>query len=334
MPLGSRLARELEAGRSGPLSSLLAQAWGEAAASRVARPLAVREGGKVVAVGGATLGGSGKTPLAVACAWRLAADGHGVVLVGHAYRARPGRCRVVSPGDAVDVVGDEALAAARALASVGARVVVGPDRQAALDYALELAPIAVLDGVAQLSPRRADLALLAVDAACPWGAGSCPPCGDLRAPREALLSACDRVVAIGEVDGRLAGGGAVVDLARVRSDGARLATRTVGWNELRASRVALWTTIARPERVLGHLSRQGVVPVVVVTLGDHAAPSRGDSSRAIERARRADVDLWLTTSKCATRIPPMGGVPVATLDYERSLGEPLVRALRQAGHGR
>ena len=193
-----------------------------------------------------------------------------------------------------------------------------------------MARVVVLDGVAQLSPQRAALALLAVDAAHPWGAGFCPPCGDLRAPREALLSACDRVVVIGRAAGEVAARGGAADVASVRSDGARLGDETLGWGELRRRRVALWTTIARPERVTRHLARERVVPVLVVALGDHARPTRADAERAIERARQARVDLWLTTAKCATRIPPLGGVPVATLTYELSLAEPLVRALREA----
>ncbi len=129
---------------------------------------------------------------------------------------------------------------------------------------------------------------------------------------------------------RLQGAASPCDLASVRSDGARLGARTLGWNELRARRVALWTTIARPERVLRHLARERVVPAFFVALGDHAMPSPTDASRAIERACRSNVDLWLTTAKCATRIPPLGRVPVATLTYELSLGEPLLRALREA----
>ena len=185
----SRLARALEAGRGGPVSALRGARLGRHGRVAPVASLVVSDGVKVVVVGGATLGGSGKTPLSIACAKQLAGEGHSVALVGHAYRARPDRCRVVSPADAVEIVGDEALAAARALQSTGVRVVVGPGRQAALDHALRMARVVASYGVAQLSPQRAALALLAVDAAHPWGAGFCPPCGDPRAPREALLSA-------------------------------------------------------------------------------------------------------------------------------------------------
>ncbi len=124
----------------------------------------------MVAVGGATLGGSGKTPLAIACAEAMA-DGARVAYVAHGYRARPERAaRRHAVDDDVATVGDEALVAARALAG-RASVVVAPSRQAALELAAERADVVVLDGVLQthtaprhaLSPRRST----PID---PWGA--------------------------------------------------------------------------------------------------------------------------------------------------------------------
>ena len=62
-----------------------------------------------------------------------------------------------------------------------------------------VADILVLDGVAQTSPVRAALALLAVDAREPWGrGGAVAPRGDLRAPKPILLRACDGVVSIAD----------------------------------------------------------------------------------------------------------------------------------------
>jgi len=331
MTLGARVARSLEAGRGGALSSLAARAWGGVAAARLVRPLVVVGGARVIAVGGATLGGSGKTPLAIACARQVAGDGGEVVLVGHAYRARPGRCRVVSVEDSPDVVGDEALMAARALAGVGARVVVAPTRQAALDHALSLAPVAVLDGVAQLSPRRADLALLVVDGARPWGAGQCPPRGDLRAPRRALLSRCDRVVVLGGAGSSLGEAGRPVDGVAAVADGAWLEGDRLGWDAIRPRRVGLWTALARPSRVLASLERHGVVPRLHAAHGDHSPPSLAELRSAVDQARHAGVDLWLATAKCATRLPPrLDGVPVATLAYDLPLPDELVTALRVA----
>src|SRR5580700_9814061 len=167
--LHTAISRALEEGRSrGSMARATAQVWCHVAARRVVRSLEVPRGVRVVAVGGATLGGSGKTPLAIACARELAACGARVALVGHAYRARPGRARRALPDDGLAEVGDEALLAARSLGSE-VPVVVAPSRSLAVAEAARQADVLVLDGVLQIAPVRAALALLAVAAVEPWG---------------------------------------------------------------------------------------------------------------------------------------------------------------------
>src|SRR5579863_2192867 len=103
----------------GPLFRLMSAGWGRIASAGLTRPLQVPSRTRVVTVGGATLGGSGKTPLAIACAAEFARAGVRVAFVGHAYRAIPRRAHVVQVDDVLAEVGDEALIAARALAPVG-----------------------------------------------------------------------------------------------------------------------------------------------------------------------------------------------------------------------
>jgi tetraacyldisaccharide 4'-kinase len=304
------LTRMLEEGRhEGPVARLLARAWGEVAARRLRRRLAVPPGVRVVTVGGATLGGSGKTPLAIACARELALRGVRVAFVGHAYGARPGRARIVACSDAEHEVGDEALVAARALQPHHVPVVVAPRRSGAVARASTEADVLVMDGVLQTEPVRASLALLAVDADEPWGrAAAVPPCGDLRAPVAALVSHADVVVRVGESSPSSPSGRAAS--ARVVSRGVHLDRTRIGWDELRYARVGLACALARPDRVLRFLQSRGVVPVAVARAPDHAPiPARHLSAR---------VDLWLATPKCATHVPAMraGCAPVATIDHD------------------
>jgi tetraacyldisaccharide-1-P 4'-kinase len=206
----------------------------------------------------------------------------GAVLVGHAYRARPGRARLVSPHDPVELVGDEALMAARR----GLRVVVAPRREDAVAYAARLADLLVLDGVHQLEPRPAELALLAVDPDEPWGrTGMLPPQGDLRAPRDVLLRACDRVVPV-----------------ETSSRGAWWSGRLIHYSELRGLRVGLVTSLARPERLVRGLAQRGVIPVELLIRADH------DPARSLPRR---SVDLWLASPKCGLLLPA-----AALLDHE------------------
>jgi tetraacyldisaccharide 4'-kinase len=292
------VARNLEDGRfDGAVARLLSAAWGEVASRAVVRPARVPGHVRVVTVGGATLGGSGKTPLAIACARELARQGARVVLVGHAYRASPGRARVVSGLDSVREVGDEALVAACALEPHGVDVVVAPSRGAAVELGARVADVLVLDGTLQLSPRRATLALLAVDAEEPWGrAAAVPPRGDLRAPVAALLAAADVLVRVGDDSPDVS----------VRSAGAFLDGALLPWETLRPLRVGLASALARPRRLLRFLARRGVVPCATALGGDHAPiPARALHGR---------VDLWLTTAKCALHVAS-AGAPLATLDH-------------------
>jgi tetraacyldisaccharide 4'-kinase len=313
--LHTTISRGLEEGRlRGSMARVAAQIWGRVAARTVVRPLVVPQGVRVVTVGGGTLGGSGKTPLAIACARELESRGARVALVGHAYGAHPGRARRVAPDDPLAEVGDEALLAARSLGA-GVPVLVAPRRSLALVEAARWADVVV---VLQIAPERAALALLAVDACEPWGrAGSVPPCGDLRAPVQALLAAADVVVTVGEVG---------EPDARVVSRGAWLDARLIPWDEIRARRIGLVCALGRPDRVLRSLALRGIAPAVVIRGPDHGEIAAGSLT--------APVELWLATAKCALHVPPYARV--ATLDHElvlsRALCERLALTAASAGN--
>jgi tetraacyldisaccharide 4'-kinase len=265
------------------------------------RRLALPRGARIVAVGGATLGGSGKTPLAIACARELAKQGARVALVGHAYRARPRHARVVRPDDSLDEVGDEALLAARALDAMGIAVVVAPSRALAIAHAARHADVLVLDGVLQTAPERASLSLLAVDAEEPWGrAAAVPPRGDLRAPVAALRSVSDLVVPVGEDSAD----------ARVVSRGAYFGDRFLSWEALRTLRLGLACALGRPERVRRFLERHGIALVATAFARDH-----GPIPLRMLRPRHGVVDVWLATPKCALHVDSTRA-PLAIVDHE------------------
>jgi tetraacyldisaccharide-1-P 4'-kinase len=309
--LGARVARALESGevRRSLATVGLARAWGAVSSRSVVRSLDVPAHVRAVCVGGATLGGSGKTPLAIACALEYAARGERVALIGHAYRARPHAARVVRCEDSIDDVGDEALVCARALAPTKASVVVGPTRRAAIELATTFADRLILDGVAQTAPLRSHLALLAVDASEPWGADDVPPLGDLRAPKGALLDACDTVVAVADPlgSGSPPAGARVVEIA---SSGVHVEGEGVSWRALRGVDVGLVTALARGDRIARFLALRGVTPRCIVTGRDHVTPKPRPATA------HPKVALWLASAKCASHLPPtLSGIPVATIDY-------------------
>jgi tetraacyldisaccharide 4'-kinase len=312
----ARLARRLESsGRRSAALRVLGSAWGAVSGPRVRGKLTLPHGARVIAIGGPTLGGSHKTPLAIAVARALAERGERVALVGHAYRAKPGSARLVDPRDDVRRVGDDALFAARALRPFGVEVVVAPTRQEALDCAARRALWLVVDGLLQARPRPVARSLLVLDELAPWGSGFCPPAGDLRAPRAALLAATDAVVAV--VDGPCSPDRATSRLTgAIDSVGKRVAP-----SELRS--FGLLLAIARPDRVARTLARRGLRATATIELADHAAPALAELERWA--AKSAPVDVWLTTQKCATKLPPsIGRAPVLALDHRVELPKALV----------
>lgn len=312
--LRGQLARRLERGEASSAARAAAALWGALSARGLARPLALPPGVQVVGVGSAVLGGAGKTPLSIALARSLAGRGARVGLLGHAYRARPGRARVVQATDHLSEVGDDALTCARALAGTGVPVIVAPDRQRALDHAAALGlRVVIVDGLLQAAPRRLAASLLVLDAAAPWGARACPPAGDLRAPRDALLAAADHLLLL-TPGGPLPPGlppGVLLLPSRIAGASAPAQPRC-SLAELAALRCGLFLTVARPERILAALARAGIAPAPTVILGDHASPS----SAQLARAARASVDCWLTTARCAVKLPAqLGAAPVLALEH-------------------
>ncbi|MFT3773666.1 MAG: tetraacyldisaccharide 4'-kinase [Minicystis sp.] len=330
--LRALIGRRLEAGSRSALARTAAALWSIASARAVARPLRLPRGIRVIGIGSAVLGGAGKTPLAIALARTLANDGEHVAVIGHAYRAAPTRPRIVRPDDDLADVGDDALASARLLAGTGAVVVVAPRRQHAIDHAASIGRrILIADGLLQTAPRRLNASILTLDALAPWGSGACPPAGDLRAPPASLLAASDHLAAI------LPEGTALPpELARLhaipipsRIDGARDPDgRHRSLEDLASARIGLLVAIARPGRIIEALASAGVRPAEVVALGDHAVPDRGD----LERAGRARVAAWVTTARCATKLPRwIGGAPVLVLEHRLEVGELAVAVSRGTG---
>ena len=240
------IARRLERGIGSEVTSPIARLWGRLVP--LARPLVVPTGARVLTIGGATLGGSGKTPLAIACALAIARAGVRVAFIGH-WAAR-----------------DEAIEAACALAPASVPLFVERSRQRAVDLAAASAEVLVIDGPLNLSPARAHLALLAVDGASPFGSGLCPPRGDLRAPRSRLRHWADAIVSVGDVEsvGVATHHAALTDL-RVR--GRWSAERPLA--SFAGVPLQVATAIARPGRFLRTLARHGVVPSYHLERPDH-----------------------------------------------------------------
>lgn len=239
----------------------------------------------MICVGGATFGGAGKTPVAIALAQELAQSGASVAFVGHGHKGRLVGPMRVTKEHPVAQVGDEAWLAADALAPFGVPVFVAPQRADAISEAAQARAVLVVDGVLQTHGVRAGLSVLLLPGAHELTHARVFPFGDLRAAPARLRALADVSLTRDDVAFELS-------VRNAQGQDASL-------SELRGARVGLFTAVGRPARVLQMLQAQGVQPVVHVRFADHGPVT----ARPLLRAQTSDgVDVWLCTDKCAAHL--------------------------------
>lgn len=231
-------------------------------ARRLARP--------VVVVGNLTVGGTGKTPLAIHLARELGAARLKVGIVSRGYGRRSGAARWVHPDSDWRDVGDEPVIIAR---RTGCPTMVAADRAAAARTLIARGADVILadDGLQHLRLPR-DCAIVVVDGSRGFGNGRLLPAGPLREPAAALGRA-DLVVVNGEPEhGSLAGilpaGALTMRLAAqpaVRLDGRGLPGELTSFSGRRVHAVA---GIGNPQRFFRELAAHGI-EVIAHPFPDH-----------------------------------------------------------------
>lgn len=273
-----------------PLGAL----YGAVAQWRMQRP-APRADLPTIVVGGPTAGGDGKTPLAIALADWLTAQGERPALLTRGYGRRCGRSEpvAVGPEAAVDDVGDEAPLLAR-----HALTIVGADRAASAALAKALgAGILILDDGFHSRRLAGDVALLVIDADYGAGNGRCHPAGPLRAPLEAQLAAADALVVIG--DGTA--GKALARRAAKPVFEARIVADPRAARELASASVVAFAGIGRPQKFFRTLKETGAEIVATKSFPDHHRFSGRDIADLAELQRRHEARL-VTTEKDLSRL--------------------------------
>ena len=246
----------------------------------------------VVVAGGLTLGGSGKTPLALALAERLIARRPHFVTRGYGGRTR-GPLAVDPSRHSAAEVGDEPLLLARSAPTWVAR-----DRAAGARAAVEAgAGLVILDDGFQNPFLAKDLALLSIDGESGLGNGHVFPGGPLREP---LAFALRRAAAVVRVGDDLVG---VERLVRGRRPiiGARLEPAAEAAS-LAGQRVFAFTGIARPEKFFASLRATGAVLITTRAFPDHHPYTAIEAANLLSEAKQANA-LPVTTAKDQVRLP-------------------------------
>jgi tetraacyldisaccharide 4'-kinase len=270
--------------------------YGAVGARRLARKGA-RAAVPIVCVGNPTVGGAGKTPLALATARLLQAAGERPIFLSRGYGGRlAGPVEVEPDWHIAAAVGDEPLLLGRVAPTVVAR-----DRVAGAGTAVAAgASVIVMDDGFQNPSLDKDVAILVVDAGRGIGNGKVVPAGPLRAPLAAQLPRAQALVVVGEGSSARA----VVDAATaagLRVFAARLVPDPAAVAALQGSRVLAFAGIGDPEKFFGTLRRSGIAVETTRSFADHHRYRPGEAEALCREADRAGLVL-VTTEKDLARL--------------------------------
>jgi tetraacyldisaccharide 4'-kinase len=287
-------------GLAARLLSPLAAIYGWIVRARLKRPPQMRPSVPVICVGNLTLGGAGKTPVAIAILERLSAMRASPVALSRGYGGSLPGPIVVEPDHLASEVGDEPILLAR-----HAPTIIAKDRAAGARACLTAgAGIIVMDDGFQNPSIAKDLSIAVVDSESGFGNGRVFPAGPMRETAHDGLMRADAVILMGR--GKFDPGHPRTLRASLR---APLSAAFDG------RRVVAFAGIGRPEKFFKTLEKAGAEIVAVFAYPDHHAYDADDIERmrALAKARGADL---ATTEKDFVRLTPRLRRGILTLPVE------------------
>ncbi|HEY3638976.1 MAG TPA: tetraacyldisaccharide 4'-kinase [Rhizomicrobium sp.] len=241
----------------------------------------------VICVGNLTIGGSGKTPIAIAIAQMLQQKGIRVTFLTRGYGRRSSGAIQVNPElhDAA-AVGDEALLLART-----ASTIVSADRAEGARLAEQQGvDVIVMDDGYQNFSLAKDVSLVVVDGDSGFGNGRIIPAGPLRENVQRGLERADAIVLTGN------GSPPLPDFARPILRAHLTSDRHFD----ESARIA-FAGIGRPDKFFATLRAQGAHLAGTHSFADHHAYSAADIAMLRATADKAGAIL-ITTEKDFVRL--------------------------------
>jgi tetraacyldisaccharide 4'-kinase len=297
------------AGLVGTLLAPLGWAYGASVAYKAARARPYRANALVICVGNLSVGGTGKTPLAIVIARMLQDEGHRPVFLSRGYGGRQhGPLLVDASSMTANEIGDEPLLLARHGA-----VIVARDRRAGAMLAEQMAfDTIVMDDGHQNFALDKDLSLVVIDGEEGFGNGRLVPAGPLREPVAQGLGRADAVVVVG---------GPVPDLGSF--GGLVLQSGLVGNCEpWRGKRVVAFAGIGRPEKFFATARACGVELAACIAFPDHHPYTTAELFDLARQSKELGAIL-LTTEKDFARLMPEQRREVGIFAVEMRLADPL-----------
>ncbi|MBI3753918.1 MAG: tetraacyldisaccharide 4'-kinase [Deltaproteobacteria bacterium] len=311
---------------------------------------------KVISVGNMTLGGSGKTPVAIFLAEKFKENGKRVVIVSRGYQGRVKNTGIVSDGDNIlltpEDAGDEPYL--MALKLKGVPVIVGRDRYKAGMHAIKkFKPDMIIldDGFQHIGLHR-EINILVVDSRRGFGNGYLFPLGMLREPLNGLKRASMILVkesGVRSLPPQASSGGqksekkinvALIEQAKDcptisfsykagaivnPANGSRMPA-----DVLKGKKVAALSGIADPKSFRNTLERLGAKVAKEIVYPDHHHYTPDDLDDIVERIKGAD--MVITTEKDAVKLKRLSieSLPIYALEIDLGI-EDITMLKRIAG---
>ena len=277
------------------LLSPLGGFYGLAGRLRQAKAKPERAAVPVICIGTVTVGGAGKTPLALTIAERLLARGEKVHFLTRGYGGREtGPIRVDPAHHGAEDVGDEPL-----LLAAAAPVWVAANRPEGAAAAVRGgAGLIVMDDGLQNPSLAKDFSILVVDAASGLGNGRLMPAGPLRESVDSALSRTNALI----LTGRGHAGDGIAARARARGIPVfNSIVRPASPPEFTDGPHIAFAGIGRPEKFFRTLRELGVELAETVSFPDHHVFRESDALGLLVKARELGAQL-ITTEKDAARL--------------------------------
>lgn len=248
----------------------------------------------VICCGNLTVGGTGKTPLALEIARQLGGRFRQVTFLTRGYGgALSGPVTVDPATHSAKEVGDEPL-----LLAAAARTVVSRDRKAGARHAIQAGADAIImdDGLQNPSLVK-DLCLVAIDGARGFGNGRVMPAGPLREGLERGLARAHGFVMV-DADAH----GLAAKLEQHAPVLQATLAPELSMRALAGRRVVAFAGIGRPEKFFASLRAAGAELIETREFADHHEFSAPEIASLVERAISLGATP-VTTAKDHVRLP-------------------------------
>lgn len=271
----------------------------------------------VICIGNVTVGGTGKTTVAIELAKAFSAAGKKVAILTRGYGKKHflyNKVIHVTSTHTAEEVGDEALLLAR-----HAEVYVCPNRENAVRIAVaDGADIILLDDALQNLDVWKDYLLTLIDGHRKFGNGFLLPAGPMREPLWLALNKSHAVLFIDSPK----------DDIPIRANYPRFFGTTVVTNpeEVKGEKFIAVASIANPERFFMSAEKNGAILEEKIIFPDHYLFTKEDLDHIYEKSKEKKV-MILMTEKDFVKVPEEYKDRIKTLNIKIELPKALIEKL-------